>query len=355
MKALINALSGIGDALMFTPALKLLKERRPDLQVDLLAMFESVKQIFKHNPYVNEVFFIDFLHQSKIKSIREVLQIRKRRYDYSINVYPSNRAEYNLLNFFLCSGKRIGCKYNHTHLFRFEFLNQLRYPEIKDRHNVLQNVDLIKDIIGEVSEDEVPPMQIFIPEEKKRSGKIWVSEKVKEKLPIGIHAGSATLKNHIHKRWDLNKYIALCKILIKEKNAFILLFGSEIDINTKIKNELKENCELASTKDFMDSVSRLMYCKLFISNDTAFLHTSAALGIPVVGIFGYTNYKELYPWKSPHRIVRLDLDCSPCFYNSPKPAECKWKGEDEFKCIKGISLENVYKEVNELLKQNKLQ
>ncbi len=349
MKVLINALSGIGDALMFTPALKILKERKVDLQIDLLAMFESVKQIFIHNPYVNEVFFIDFLHQPKIKSIKEVLQIRKKQYNYSINVYPSNRAEYNILNFFLSSGKRIGTKYIHSHLFRFEFLNKLRYPEIKDRHNVLQNIDLIKDIVGEVPDDEVPGMEIFVPEDKKQSGKKWISEKVKDKFPIGIHAGSAILKNHINKRWDINKYIELCKILIKEKNAFILLFGSEKELNQKIKSELKDDAELASTGDFMDSVSRLMYCKLFISNDTAFLHTSAALKIPVVGIFGYTNYKELFPWKSPHQIVRLELDCSPCFYNSPKPAECKWKGIEEFKCIKNISVENVYNSVNILL------
>ncbi|MCX7833521.1 MAG: glycosyltransferase family 9 protein [Ignavibacteria bacterium] len=349
MKILINALSGIGDALMFTPALRILKDRNTDLQVDLLAMFESVKQIFTYNPLINEVFFIDFLHQSKIKSIKEVLSIRRRKYNYSINVYPSNRAEYNLLNFFLCSGKRIGKKYNHSHFFRFEFLNQLKYPEIKDRHNVLQNVDLIKEIVGDISDSNVPPMEIFVPEDKKIEGENWILEKVKDRFPVGIHAGSAILKNHINKRWDVNKYIQLCKVLISNKNAFILLFGTEKDLNEKIKSELKDYSEFASTGDFMDSVSRLMHCKLFVSNDTAFLHTCAALQIPVVGIFGYTNFKELYPWKSPHKIVRLELECSPCFFNSPRPARCKWNGIDEFKCIKQISIDSVYQAINELI------
>ncbi len=352
MKVLINALSGIGDALMFTPALKILKTRREDLQIDLLAMFESVKQIFCYSPYINKTYFIDFLHQSKIKSLKEVLDIRREKYDYSINVYPSNRAEYNILNFFLSKGKRIGNKYIHTNFFRFEFLNQIRYPEINNRHNVLQNVDLIKDIVGEIPEEEVPNMEIFIPEEIKQKGKNWVSQRGKDKLPIGIHAGSATLKNHINKRWDINKYIELCRILVEEENAFILLFGSEKDLNEKIKSELKENSEIASTGDFMDSASRVLSCKLFISNDTAFLHTCAALNVPVVGIFGYTNYRELYPWKSPHKIVRLDLECSPCFYNSPKPAQCKWKGIDEFKCIKLITLDSVLESCRSLL--NKL-
>jgi len=43
MKILVNALSGIGDALMFTPALKLLKEAYPDSEIHALVMFKAVK------------------------------------------------------------------------------------------------------------------------------------------------------------------------------------------------------------------------------------------------------------------------------------------------------------------------
>jgi len=64
-----------------------------------------------------------------------------------------------------------------------------------------------------------------------------------------------------------------------------------------------------------------------------------------------TNYKELFPWKTEHRIVRQDLNCSPCFYNSPKPAECIWKGNDEFKCIRNIGTDEVLDAVNSLLRK----
>ncbi len=110
---------------------------------------------------------------------------------------------------------------------------------------------------------------------------------------------------------------------------------------------------IASTHNYMDSVSRMKYCRLFVSNDTAFMHTAAALQIPTVAIFAYTNYKELYPWKTKHAVIRKDLACSPCFYNSPKPATCIFKGSDEFKCMKLIEVSEVFGAADRLISENK--
>ena len=157
------------------------------------------------------------------------------------------------------------------------------------------------------------------------------------------------MKNHIHKRWDKIKYAELGNRLIKEYNAKILLFGNEFELNEEIKTLLDGNAVIASTDNFMDSIARMNHCKLFVSNDTAFMHSSAALKIPTVAIFAYTNAKELYPWKTKNRIVRKDLECSPCFYNSPKPATCIWTGDDEFKCMKLIETDEVYEACKELI------
>jgi len=96
----------------------------------------------------------------------------------------------------------------------------------------------------------------------------------------------------------------------------------------------------------------MKFCNLFVSNDSAFLHSSAAFKIPTVGIFGYTNAQELFPWGTKHLVVRIELDCSPCFYNSPKPVECLWTGKDEFKCMKLITVEDVFEACEILLNKN---
>jgi heptosyltransferase-2 len=171
-------------------------------------------------------------------------------------------------------------------------------------------------------------------------------------LLIGFHAGSAVLKNHIHKRWDKEKFAELGRLLREKYNVKILLFGNEFDLNLEIDELLDGQGILASTSNYMDSMARMRFCNLFVSNDSAFLHSSAAFKIPTVGIFGYTNAQELFPWGTKHLIVRKELDCSPCFYNSPKPVECLWTGEDEFKCMKLISVEEVFEACRILLSKS---
>ena len=349
MKILINALSGNGDALMFSPALRLLKERLPDSEIEMLVMFGSVMQMYEQNPFLHKIHFIDFLKQSKLKSLSEVRKLKANEYDYSINVYPANRLEYNLVNAFLGAKKKIAHHYTHTEFSRGEFLNDILIDEMKDRHNVLQNLDLIKPIVN-ADDSEAGLMEIFISNEDKSKASEWINDNnLKDKFLVGFHPGSSVLKNHIHKRWDKNKYAELGKKLNKDHNAKILLFGNEFALNNEINSMMDNEGIITSTENYMDSMARMEHCKLFVSNDTAFMHSAAALQIPTVGIFAYTNYKELYPWKTKNVIVRKDLECSPCFYNSPKPATCIFTGEEEFKCMKMIEVEEVYEAVKQLI------
>jgi heptosyltransferase-2 len=352
MKILINALSGNGDALMFSPSLRLLKEKIPAAEIDMLVMFKSVKEMYEHNPFLNKIYHINFLKQSKLKSIQEILSLRKNNYDVSINVYPSNRTEYNVVNYFLGAKKRLGHNYNHSDFFRFEILNNVTANEVPNRHNVLQNFDLVKSLT-EMNEKEVKGLEIFLSEEDKKKSEEWIKENdLQNKLLVGFHAGSAVLKNHIHKRWDKEKFASLGNLLREKYDAKILLFGNEFDLNLEIDEMLGGQGILASTSNYMDSMARMRFCNLFVSNDSAFLHSSAAFKIPTVGIFGYTNAQELFPWGTKHLIVRIELDCSPCFYNSPKPVECLWTGKDEFKCMKMITVEDVFEACKILLNEN---
>ncbi len=352
MKILINALSGNGDALMFSPALRLLKEKLPDTKIDMLVMFKSVGEMYSQNPALDKIHFIDFLKQPKLRSLKEVRDLKKNEYDYSINVYPANRFEYNLVNSFLGAKKKIAHHYSHSDFSSGEFFNDILINEVKDRHNVLQNLDLIKPIVTVIDED-AGPMEIFTNETDESNAGEWTKENnLEDRYLVGFHPGSSVLKNHIHKRWDSNKFAELGKKLINNYNAKILLFGNEFELNDEINSLMNNEAVFSSTNNYMDSIVRMKHCKLFVSNDTAFMHSAAALQIPTVGIFAYTNYKELYPWKTKNVIVRKELECSPCFYNSPKPVNCIFKGNEEFKCMKMIEVNEVYEAVRRLAGDN---
>ncbi|MEJ2614763.1 MAG: hypothetical protein P8Z35_07385 [Ignavibacteriaceae bacterium] len=107
MKILVIALSGIGDALMFTPALKLISKAEPDAEIDVLVMLNGAKDIFERNENINRVIYFNFPEEGAFKSLRFVSSLRKK-YDASINVYPSNRKEYNIISFLVGAKKEPG-------------------------------------------------------------------------------------------------------------------------------------------------------------------------------------------------------------------------------------------------------
>jgi heptosyltransferase-2 len=106
MKILIIALSGIGDALMFTPALNLLKKNLPDAEIDALVMYRGAEEIFHSSRNFNKVIYFNFLEEGLFNSLKFLFKLRKK-YNASINVYPSNRKEYNIISYIIGAKKRV--------------------------------------------------------------------------------------------------------------------------------------------------------------------------------------------------------------------------------------------------------
>ena len=78
MKILVIALSGIGDALMFTPALKLLRESIPDAEIDALVMYGGAKEIYQSNTNLNKIIHFNFLDEGFYNSLKFLFQIKKK-------------------------------------------------------------------------------------------------------------------------------------------------------------------------------------------------------------------------------------------------------------------------------------
>lgn len=352
MRILINALSGIGDALMFSPALALLKRNSPDTIVDIAVMFKPVEDLFRNNPYVNNIYFIDFLKQSRLKSLKQTIALRKNKYDVSLNVYPSNRREYNLVQYLEGAKIRLAHRYENSSKVNWDFLNTKLIPEVKDRHNVLENFELAKAAFPGIRIEELAGLEVYLSETDRIFADKYISENgFERKFLVGIHAGSATFKGHINKRWSAIKYSSLAKHLAERYNAEIMLFGTETDVNEMIQTLGGSNVIIPKTSNLPESLALMEKCSMFISNDSALMHLAAALKIPQIAIFAYTNYKELYPWQNRHIIVRTELDCSPCFYNSPRSVKCIYEGSDKYKCIKLVEVSDVLDACDKLIEE----
>jgi heptosyltransferase II len=344
MKILVIALSGIGDALMFTPALRLLRKNLPQAEIDALIMYRGTKEIYSVNPNLNKVIHFNFLEQGAFKSLRFLFQLRKK-YDASINVYPSNRKEYNLISRIIGAKKRAGVFYLRKNNSNLGFLNNVRVLENDDVHNVQANIKLCEALIGKKFSEE-PPLEFPITENENVSANRFLSYAgvSADEVVIGFHPGCATLKNHNKRRWEPEKFVELGKKLIKDHSANILIFGGpeEKELKDKILSLIDSTkANVVNAESLTNSAAIMKRCNVFVTNDSSQMHIAAALGLKVVAVIGPTNRNYIYPWKTKHEIVSLKLDCAPCFFYSPRSLICN-RTDVKFKCIKELTVDMVY-------------
>lgn len=351
MKILIIALSGIGDALMFTPALKLLRTEKPEAQIDTLVMYRGAAEVLKQNPNVNNVFHFDFLKAGKSKSLRYIFNLRGQ-YDASINVYPSNRKEYNLISYLLGAKERVSAIYERYDKQNLGFLSNIRVSENDETHNVITNIRLCEALLNKKLKNE-PGLELYLGQEDKIiAGDYLLNAGIKEReIVVGFHPGCSTVKNHVKRRWEPEKFAVLGNALIENYNAKILIFGGpdENDLKDKIRNQINPGKAFTvEAKSLLQSAAIMKRCDVFVTNDSSQMHIASALQLKTVAIIGPTNTKYIYPWKTEHKIVSLNLDCSPCFFYSPKPLSCS-RDDVQFKCIQHLTVDMVYEAVKGFL------
>jgi heptosyltransferase-2 len=345
MKVLISPMYGIGDTLLITPAIKVLKKSRPDIQLTCLTFQKPAYDILFNNPYIDQLEFFPFLKKSKIEGLIYILKNYTGKFDVTLNFYPTNRLEYNLFAFFTFSKERLGHSYIKKNFSQLNFLKNKKIKESYHLHCVEENIKLLEFL--DIHCEDIPAMEIYLTEKEMEEGRKYLDSLSVKRIKIGIHTGSSNFKNHYHRRWPKEKFLELINEL---KDFDFILFGTEEEKEENLfilNNSIHNNVKLVENKTIREVAAIIKNLSLFLSNDSGLMHLASTVGIPVVAIFGPTNPNWVRPWKVKHKVVRLDLSCSPCFYYSPKPLYCKIK--EKFKCIREIEVEMVKKAICELL------
>ena len=357
-RILILALSGIGDALMFTPALTILKDSFPNTAIEILTMFKGIADIFSTNPNVSKVHFWNFLKESPIKSLKFLFSLRGT-YSHTITAFPANRFHYAIVARLIGSKQRIGHRYIHNSVTQLNALNNILLDERNELHNCEENIR-IASTLGASIPESLPPMSLHLTKEDQDYAVEWLAQHnfVQDSSLLGIHAGSATVKNQINKRWNTEHYAELCAKASLDLGMNILLFGGpeEQALNEQISTMILNGhptarIEIVQASSLTKSLAIMNHCKAFISNDSGLMHCAAALQLPMIAIFGYTNHVHTAPWNNPNAVIaRRDLSCSPCFYFSPKPASCQFEGtEHAFTCIRDISPLDIFHRLKQII------
>ena len=255
MKVLFITSTRIGDAVLSTSILNLIKNKFPYSNL-YIAVGETSASLFKNFGNVKRIFvlkksFFKF-HWAKLW-----FQTFFNKWDIIIDLRGS------LISYFLLNNQKYVYKSLNKHIHRLEELSNL----MKTRNLPLPSIPILNTDTEKIPKD-------FL----------------KLRNPIAIGASA----NWPAKIWPSKKFVKLIKLLFKEKKfkkeRFIVFFGSKNDLkNTKkiakhFKNSQVKN--LCGKLNLIEVAACLKKCKMFIGNDSGLMHIASACDIPTLGLFG---------------------------------------------------------------------
>ncbi len=333
-KILIVSMGGIGNLILFTPILKILSEQYPKSKVSFLLRKNGSKEIIEHYPQRGDVLETDISRFDIVSIIRFV---RKLKPDIVIPTTGTNSLKVGILGFMSRAKLRIGENVGFGSLF---FNKKVPYDFYA--HDVLSNIKLIKSILPV---HNIPNPIIWTSESDIKKAKEFFEDIKDNKKIVGIHPGSGN--NMKYKRWPIENFLEVSKLLIKNENCKIMVFGGkdEIEAGEYLKNILGNDViNVAGKFSLQESYELMKFCKLFVSNDSGPMHMAATAGCRVVAIFGPTQDSKTRPWGDKHLIITDNIECRPCY--KYKPVVCK-----HLSCLTNITVDKVYSQIKKLLSQ----
>ncbi|MDX9744954.1 MAG: glycosyltransferase family 9 protein [Syntrophales bacterium] len=340
MNILIVKLSAVGDVIHTLPSLAALRKLYPGAHVTWVVE-EAAADIILGHPDLDSVVV------SRRKSWQRALMkghfkkalsemgsflrdLRVRDYDLVIDFHGLFKSAVLV---FLCRGKRKIGYDSYQELSGFFYSEKI--TEDMDKHAVNRYLDFPKYLGAKIEE---PVFQIAIGDANK--------EKVDELLALHQVVGPFVAMNPVAywdtKLWDNECFASLCDRIVETYGIFVVLTGQKAPSLGQIQRLARRNVlNLEGRTSLKDLAELYRRAALLVTTDSGPMHLAAALGTPVVALFGPTDPKRTGPHGSGHIVLQEPLSCAPCFRKF-----CR-----EMTCMKKITVNAVFNEVKKLLEE----
>ena len=310
----------IGDLVCTTPSIRAVREKYPDAKIGILVNTYNADAV-SNNPDIDEVYIYEKAKHAPDKSklsvwlnnLRVLQKIRKEKYDVAIGCggYSPRLARYTLL-----TGAKTRIGYLKKGMGKSRFYNMPLYESEKTLHEVEKTYALLSPlgITGKPSELRIFPETREV---NKVKDFLISSGFLKEKPVIAFHISSRRPEN----RWPAQRFAKLANLISANYAANILLLwspGSEKNVyhpgNDEkaeiIKNSLKPEPAAYKTTSLRELIAALSVSSLVVCCDGGAMHIAAALGKPIVTIWGSTSPDSWAPWGTRHIILRKDRNAA---------------------------------------------
>jgi len=331
----------LGDCVLMTPAVRLLKERHPHLRLSVLVE-RPFRDVFAAHPLLDDVLVLE-RGRTKLQTYRQRLlmarRLRREGYDLVLNYHGGSTS----LLLMAASGARYRAGYarfrsprRYTHLLE----SPERFFGGRPLHTVEHQAALLF-ALGVPVPDRIPPLELHIAPAVRPP---VLHRLAGEALPPGEFLLVHPTATQETKRWPEDQFARLIGMLQRHESRPVAMTcgPGEESIPAGINARLPVPVPVLSGLTVMELAAVIEAARLFIGCDSGPAHLAAALGKKSCVIFGSSNARAWHPWQTEHRLVRLPFPCNPC-----PGYRCEVFGQP--RCILGIEPEMVLDAVRELI------
>jgi heptosyltransferase-2 len=313
VKILIRATNWVGDAIMALPALRAVRKRFPDAEIAIVAR-PYVADIYRDQEMCNELIPYDpkALHAGLSGRERLASKLRELKFDSALLLQNAFDAAW--LAWRANIPERIGYARDGRSFLLTKAVPVPRHGEIPT-HEKFYYLELLRRAGWLDSVPDESFIGLRIPEEKSRRAEefLRISGVRPGAVRIAIGAGASYGSA---KCWPPSRFAEVANQLQSDADADVILFGTvaEAAVSTAITAAMRwPPIDLTGKTAIADLPALLSRCQLFIGNDSGAMHVAAAVGLPVVAIFGPTDPFGTAPVTPRSSIVQQKPYCSPCF------------------------------------------
>jgi heptosyltransferase-2 len=338
---MVRATNWVGDAVMSLPALDALRARFPHAEIVLVSK-PWVSEIYWHHPAVNRqiIYKPNSEHRGPRGLWRLVKELQAERFDAAILFQNAFQAAW------MARLARIPVRIGYARDGRSFLLGEAVEPPLASACG--HQVNYYLQLLFRAGVIDPPPAVDEIRLRLTDPERHWAAKKLDSlglngpRFLIGLHPGASFGPA---KRWMPERFAALGDRLMGALNADVIIFGSaeERPLAEQIARTMEHTPTVAAGETSLRQLLALMArCRLMVTNDSGPMHLAAGLGVPLVAIFGSTNERATGPVGARVRIVKRQVECSPCGLR-----ECPI----DFRCLRGVSVEQVFRATLELVKR----
>lgn len=337
---LVVLVAGIGDLVMGSAAIRALRSGYPDRDIHLVTSIQAAP-LARNYPYIARVwtFPIREIRHNKlhlIDALQVVRQLRKIEFSLAVNLFFVHSRAGALRMGKLFRAIRADEKIGHGNHGFERFVTKNAPAELFDRQHRAEAMMAIADISGGKADDRGLDVFWDRTSEEKWKG-LFDGETGRI---VGINPGG----DRPNRRWSTEGFSLLADRLGEKGQARIVLLGGpgEEAIAERIQERMRQKAlNLAGRLTLNDLVYITSRLDLLVTNDSAPMHIAAALGIPLVALFGPGNPARVGPCapRDRYRAVIKQVECRPCDKDA-----CAFPI-----CLERITVEEVYDACMDLL------